>query len=764
MKKCWKDHLSSEKVYSDHASSATVSRDPAEADSAETATTSCDNTSPDFIPPAHVTHEHISSSGLPSNESLSNPGIFNDPYLLPHEKIIKKRLEYIHKRKKEITKAYGCSLYDFADYHDFFGLHFNHGEWIFREWAPNADSVCIIGDITGWEQNEDFFLVKTDKKGIWEKHFNKGIFHHKDLFRLRITWKNGQGDRIPSAATRVVQDTDTLIFNAQVWNPHDKYQWKCPVLEVNKNRALLIYEAHPGMAQEQARVGTYREFEKNILPRIKKAGYNALQLMAVQEHPYYGSFGYHVSNFYAPSSRFGTPGDLKSLIDTAHLLGIRVFMDIIHSHAVNNEIEGISCFDGTHHQFFHRGERGNHRLWDSRCFDYGKEMVIKFLLSNCRYWMEEFKVDGFRFDGVTSMLFMDHGLNRAFTSYYDYYGKNDLDLDALTYLFLANELVHGISSGYGGSVTDGNSAGNRVTAGCGVSSHCVTIAEDVSGYPGLAAPARKGGTGFDFRFAMGIPDFWIKLLKEYRDESWPLDKLWYELNSRRKEEKTISYTESHDQALVGDQTLMMRLMGADIYSSMAENTCNIRTFRAVALHKMIRLITFATAGNGYLNFMGNEFGHPEWIDFPNQKNNWSYHYARRQWSLRDNKNLFFYRLADFDKAMVELAEKYRLFDGSFPQLLHIHEQNRIIAFKRGKLVFVFNFNPEISFSDYIFEAPPGKYIMILNTDSHEFGGNNRLISNQMHFTIHEPEHHGNANLLSLYLPTRTAVILQQNFP
>ena len=713
MKKCSKGHSSSDKILSDTILSDNLLSDKSSCDAVPCNTES-------------------------SGPELYAPGIFGDSYLLPYADIIAQRLEYIHKREKKLSRNNMHSLYNFSNYHKIFGLHFQHREWIFREWAPNADSIHIIGDMTGWEKDENFSLVKIKKNGIWEQRFKADTFSHKDLYRLKISWENGQGDRIPSAATRIVQDPGTLIFNAEVWNPVKKYSWQCAVPEGKDNRPLLIYEAHPGMAQEQGKTGTFKEFEKNILPDIKNAGYNAIQLMAVQEHPYYGSFGYHVSNFYAPSSRFGTPDDLKSLIDAAHILGIRVFMDIIHSHAVNNEVEGISCFDGTLYQFFHKGERGYHRLWDSRCFDYGKNMVIKFLLSNCRYWMEEFKVDGFRFDGVTSMLFFDHGLNRAFTGYDDYYKKNDIDIDSLTYLFLANKLIHEISSS------------------------AVTIAEDVSGYPGIAAAIYKGGTGFDFRFAMGVPDFWIKLLKENRDEDWPLGKLWHELNSRRNEEKSISYAESHDQALVGDQTLMMRLMGEDIYSSMGKNTTNIKTVRAVALHKMIRLITLATAGNGYLNFMGNEFGHPEWIDFPSEKNNWSYNYARRQWSLRNNKDLFFNNLAEFDREMIKLANQYTIFDGTWPDLLHIHEDNKIIAFKRGKLVFIFNFNPLTSFPDYLIDAPPGKYKMILNTDTQEFGGESRLKPHQVHFTIHESEHHGTRDLLSLYLPTRTALVLDSD--
>jgi len=668
---------------------------------------------------------------------LSEPGIFEDPYLLEFKQIINKRLDHINLKESILRRNQKQTLSDFCVYHIIFGLHTNGKEWLFREWAPNALSIHIIGDMTQWNVDERFALRKRRRHGIWEGRFPNDLFKHGDHYRLKMTWKHGEGDRIPTAATRVVQDPGTLIFNAQVWNPDKGYHWKHRVPETG-NDPFLVYEAHIGMAQEEGRVGTYRDFEGKILPKIHQAGYNTLLLMAVQEHPYYGSLGYHVSSFYAPCSRFGTPEELKSLIDKAHSYGIRVLIDLVHSHAANNEVEGLSRFDGTLDQFFYPGEQGFHRLWDSRCFDYSKAMVLRFLLSNSRYWIDEFRIDGFRFDGVTSMLFKDHGLNRSFVSYKDYYNDN-VDVDALAYLSIANKLIHELSP------------------------HAVTIAEDVSGYPGIAAPVSKGGTGFDFRYAMGIPDFWIRLLKEYRDEDWPLDKLWYELNSRRDNEKSISYAESHDQALVGDQTLMMRLMGKEIYNSMkAVDDLSVTTFRGVSLHKMIRLITIATAGNGYLNFMGNEFGHPEWIDFPSHRNNWSYHHARRQWSLKENKNLLFSRLAEFDVKMIQLAKTYRFIGKHLPVLLHLHQEDRVIAFQRGPLIFVFNFHDTESFNDYGFDAPPGKYSMVFNTDLTEFGGMNRLVPGQEHFTLHDPEKSGEKNLLNLYLPTRTALVLAPN--
>ena len=414
-------------------------------------------------------------------------------------------------------------------------------------------------------------------------------------------------------------------------------------------------------------------------------------------------------------------------------------MDLIHSHGVSNEVEGLSRFDGTRYQYFHDGTRGTHTAWDSRCFDYGKYQVLHFLLSNCRFWLDEYHFDGFRFDGVTSMLYLNHGLGKAFTSYDDYFDDN-VDEDAYTYLALANKLIHDIRP------------------------DAVTIAEDVSGMPGLAAPYSYGGVGFDYRFAMGVPDNWTRLVKDIADEEWHMGQLWHELTNRRRDEKTISYAESHDQALVGDQTLIFRLMGSDMYFSMSADCQNLKVDRGMALHKIIRLITLATAGSGYLNFMGNEFGHPEWIDFPRKGNNWSYRYARRQWSLADNPTLKYRFLSRFDQDMIALVKRFQVLASSEPHLLFEHSGDKVIVFRRSDLLFVFNFHPARSHMDYCFDAPPGKYRMIFNSDAPEYGGYNRLEPDQCHLTMSDTAKDQQRNLLSLYIPTRTGMMLQMEEP
>ncbi len=657
----------------------------------------------------------------------------NDPYLETYRDIILNRREKLLEKKNEILRG-GISLPEFASGHEYFGLHFREDHWIFREWAPNATHIYIIGDMTSWTEQKEFSLTRIGEEGVWEIRLPSAMINHGNLYRLKIHWKDGCGDRIPAYARRVVQDPSTLIFNAQVWRPEKPHEWTNHRY-VRPEEPPIIYEAHVGMAQEREKVGTFGEFTKYVLPRIARAGYNTLQLMAVQEHPYYASFGYQVSSFFAPSFRFGTPEELKELVDAAHGLGIAVVMDMVHSHSVLNEVEGLSLFDGTGYQYFHEGVRGFHDAWNSRCFDYAKPQVLHFLLSNCRFWLDEYRFDGFRFDGVTSMIYHHRGMGKAFTTYGDYFDET-VDEDALVYLTLANRLIHHLRP------------------------DAVTIAEDVSGMPGLAVPASDGGVGFDYRFAMGIPDYWIRLVKDIPDEDWSMEHLWYELNNRRKDEKTISYAESHDQALVGDQTLIWRVIGSAMYDHMSVQDDDFRVNRGVSLHKMIRLITLATAGNGYLNFMGNEFGHPEWIDFPRPGNDWSYRYARRQWRLADDTGLKYHFLAEFDRDMIRLARESGFLKNSEARLIMVNSGEKTLVFMRKNLLFAFNFHHERSYANYRVGAPPGKYRLIMDTDDRKYAGHGRLTPGQEHLTLYGRTGKKEYHWLSIYLPARSALVLR----
>ena len=653
----------------------------------------------------------------------------DDKLLRPFAGIIEKRHRQVLAMEREFTYR-TTRLSDSCNSYLYYGLHRTNEGWVFREWAPNATAIYLLGEFNEWRKHPDYALTKVGD-GNWEIKLPQEALEHQMLYRLLVEWNGGSGERLPSHVRRVIQDEYTKIYSAQVWEPLNPYQMRHE--RPKRSEYPLIYEAHIGMSTEHRRVSTFTEFRLFVLPRIVDLGYNTIQLMAVQEHPYYGSFGYQVANFFAVSSRFGTPDDLKALIDTAHSMGIRVIMDIVHSHAVNNEVEGLSRFDGSYDQYFYPGNRGFHSLWGSRCFDYGKHEVLNFLLSNCKYWLEEFHFDGYRFDGITSMLYWDHGLNKDFTEYNLYYDGNQ-DENAITYLALANRVIHQVDP------------------------EAITIAEDMSGMPGVASPIEDGGMGFDYRMNMGTPDYWIKLLKEKRDEEWHVGDLFYELTNKREEEHTISYAESHDQALVGDKTIFFRLVDKAIYTSMGVFDKNILIERGMALHKMIRLVTIGTAADGYLNFMGNEWGHPEWIDFPREGNGWSYDHARRLWSLVDDENLRFRFLNAFDKSMIQTVNETRVFHWR-PEPLVRDNERQVLIFTRGDYLFVFNFNPEKSFPDYVFDAPSGQYTMLLDTDNKNFDGLGRIDEKMEHFTRYVSPGRGQ---LSLYIPARTGFVLKRS--
>lgn len=653
-----------------------------------------------------------------------------DPWLTPYYDTIASWQQYISESRTRLLG--GAPIASWACGHLYFGLHRSDEGWTLREYAPAARDLYLLCDANGWRKDPAYRFVPTEgRPGEWLLELPSTALHHLDYYKLLICTDSEELERIPAYAHYVVQDEHDYTFCARVWAPEEPYLMTAP--SPQRPETLLIYECHIGMSSEELGVASYEQFRTERLPYIVSAGYNTLQIMAIQEHPYYGSYGYHVSNFYAPSSRFGTPDDLKRLVDEAHRLGLYVIMDLVHSHAVRNEAEGLARYDGTRTLFFHAGSRGEHPQWDSLCFDYGRAEVVHYLLSNCHYWLMEYGFDGFRFDGVTSMLYEDHGLGRAFLTYADYYSGN-VDRDALTYLTLANELIHTVKPS------------------------AITIAEEVSGLPGpCESLALRGGYGFDYRLAMNVPDYWIKLIKELPDEAWNPENMWYELRNHRPSERTISYAESHDQALVGDKTIIFRLIDSDMYWHMQQSDWHDRVMRGIALCNMIRLMTFATMCGGYLTFMGNEFGHPEWIDFPREGNGYSYQYARRQWSLRDNGLLRYQQLALFDEQMLALCSLEPRFAQLSDYCYHSHTARQTIVFMRGeRLLFVFNFSPTESYTDYPIEGvPEGHYELLLDSDAIDCGGFGRINASVSHTTRPTAEERTE---LRLYLPSRSAQV------
>lgn len=645
------------------------------------------------------------------------------PELAPFEADFRLRMELYDKKLKQLCGK-KTKLKDFANAHKWYGFHHENGQWAYREWAPAADKVYLTGDFNNWHWT-DTPLTKL-KNGDWEITFPESVIGAGSRVMTIVDNGGKLTQHIPLYAKRVIQDWVTQSWCAEVTDESD-FKWTDDGFY--SEQPPVIYEAHVGMSSKDERISTYREFADDILPRIKDGGYNTVQLMAVMEHPYYGSFGYQVSSFFAASSRFGYPDDLRYLINKAHNMGLRVLLDVVHSHAVANTLEGINEFDGTDYQFFHAGDKGNHPAWGTKLFNYDKPEVLHFLLSNLKFWLEEYHFDGFRFDGVTSMLYRSHGLGEDFSSLNSYFTMNT-DVEAVTYLQLANTLIHEVKP------------------------NAVTIAEDMSGMPGMCETVESGGIGFDYRLGMGLPDMWIKLIKERPDEYWNLGEIWHELTNRNA--KTIAYAESHDQALVGDKTIIFRLADADMYYHMTRDDHNAVIDRAMALHKMIRLLTLSAGGSGYLNFMGNEFGHPEWIDFPREGNGNSFKYCKRQWNLVDDPQLKYKFLNDFDKDMVRTALYYRIFDQEYPYLKWLHEDDKVLAYERGGLLFVFNFSPEKSFTDYSIPVGYGEdYEVLFSSDDYRYGGFGRVWRQTI--SAFEPGRKG--NFVKLYLPARTCTIL-----
>ena len=659
----------------------------------------------------------------------------NDSWLEPVAQEVETRYQRYESKLKYIESQYG-SLKSFASAHEFFGFTYDEFRkgWWYREWAPAAHYLSLFGDFNGWDRYAN--PLEREEDGVWSVFLPdsqyKNRLTHGSLLKVLVQSSIGEQERIPVYIKRVVQNEENKDFAGQFWSTVNGQR----TTDGQNNSSLLlppsslfIYESHVGMGQEKEGVGTYKEFADNVLPRIKKLGYNAIQLMAVAEHPYYGSFGYHVSNFFAASSRFGTPEELKELIDKAHEMGIMVIMDLVHSHTVKNTYEGINLFDGTETQYLVGGHEGHHPQWDSKLFNYGKTETLRMLLSNVRFWLEEFGFDGFRFDGVTSMLYKNHGIDTVFETQTDYFGDNIND-DAVTYLQLANTLIHQINKDY------------------------ITIAEDVSGMPGICAPVEDGGIGFDYRLGMGLPDFWIKVLKDQKEEDWNMHEFFFTMTNRLYNVKTIAYAESHDQALVGDKTLAFRLMDKEMYSSMSKFTPSIVVDRGVALHKMIRLFTICLGGNAWLNFMGNEFGHPEWIDFPRKDNDWSYKHARRQWSLVDDENLKFHFMSDFDKEMLKFVKENDIMNSEPAWLMDADEENKTIVFERNNLMFVFNWGTQ-SISDYEINVKnTGDYEIVFSTDDKEFGGFENIDKS----TVFPSEQREDQVFMNIYNVSRTAVV------
>eukprot|EP00929_Paragymnodinium_shiwhaense_P058142 TRINITY_DN2911_c0_g1_i2.p1 TRINITY_DN2911_c0_g1~~TRINITY_DN2911_c0_g1_i2.p1 ORF type:complete len:816 (-),score=181.57 TRINITY_DN2911_c0_g1_i2:519-2966(-) len=669
-------------------------------------------------------------------------GIFDiDPSLKDVQGQIWDRVNGYRHFKEELAKNEG-GIEKFSEGYKIFGFTRSAGGWTYREWLPEVKQVFLTGTFNNWTNETP---LTSEGFGRWsvtlpDREDGSPCIPHGSLIKVRMESNDGNWhERVPAWIKRAEQDPKTFLFNGVFWEPPQKERYTFKHPRPSKPAPLKIYEAHVGMASIHPRVASYAEFARDVLPRISALGYNAVQLMAVAEHAHYGSFGYHVTSFFAPSSRSGTPEELKLLVDTAHGLGISVLVDLVHAHASANTLDGIAQMDGTDYCYTHGGPKGHHAQWDSKVFNVLKHEVLRFLLSNVRWWLEEYQFDGFRFDGITSMLYHSHGIDKGYTGgYHEYFGP-DADIDSHIYLMLANDLIHTLVPS------------------------AVTVGEDVSGMPTLCRPVEDGGFGFDYRLAMAIPDMFIKYLKEMSDDDWDMGHITHTLTNRRWKENVIGYAESHDQAIVGDKTLAFWLMDAEMYTGMSlfqTPQPSMVVDRGLALHKMVRLLVLGLGGEGYLNFMGNEFGHPEWIDFPTDKNGGSYQHCRRRWDLADDDLLRYKFFQSFDELMQAAERRYNWLTSPHQYVTLKNQGDKVIAFERGDLLFVFNFHPCQSFPDYgigmQFSEPMRT---ILDTDEGRFGGHMRLEYGHGNSFPCGHGMQGRNHSVQMYLPSRTAQVL-----
>ncbi|KAL4441059.1 hypothetical protein ABPG77_010490 [Micractinium sp. CCAP 211/92] len=692
-----------------------------------------------------------------------------DPSLWSHADHFKYRWHVFKSIRAAIDQNEG-GMDKFTQGYKYYGL--NRGEhegktgiW-YREWAPGAKALALIGEFNNWEPKPEHWAIKNDF-GVFclflpDNPDGTPAIKHRTKVKTRLETAYGEWvERIPAWIKWATQEWNEIQYNGVYYDPPEtssvpgvleedkKYVFKYP--RPPRPRALRIYECHVGMSSQEPKVNSYTEFKEEMLPRIRKLGYNAIQIMAIQEHAYYGSFGYHVTNFFGVSSRCGTPDELKAMIDEAHRLGLVVLMDIVHSHASKNTMDGINMFDGSDAMYFHGGGRGYHWMWDSRCFNYGNWETLRFLMSNARWWIDEYKFDGYRFDGVTSMMYHHHGLQTTFTGNYDEYFGMATDVEAVVYLMLVNCMIHDMFPS------------------------AVTIGEDVSGMPTFCRPWTEGGVGFDYRLQMAIADKWIEVLSKSDDWSWNMGNIVHTMTNRRYAEACVGYAESHDQALVGDKTIAFWLMDKEMYDYMGAPGYGPGSpiiDRGIALHKMIRLLTMALGGESYLNFMGNEFGHPEWIDFPRDDtydpstgafvpgNGGSLEKCRRRWDLADAEYLKYKYMQAFDRAMMHLDKAFGFVSAPHQWVSRKDEGDKIIVVERGDLVFVFNFHPTNSYTDYRVGCyKPGAYKVVLSSDEEVFGGwKNVTKDSSVEFHAQQADFDNRPNSIMVYAPSRTVVV------
>ncbi|KAI8557559.1 hypothetical protein RHMOL_Rhmol04G0020000 [Rhododendron molle] len=536
-----------------------------------------------------------------------------------------------------------------------------------------------------------YWLETRKGRKAWLKKYMPAI-PHGSKYRVYFNTSDGPLERVPAWAPYVVPDADGNQAFAVHWEPPPEYTYKWKHKHPEVPKSLRIYECHVGISGLEPKIASFNDFTEKVLPYVKEAGYNVIQLIGLVEHKDYFTIGYRVTNLYAVSSRYGTPDDFKRLVDEAHGLGLLVFLDIVHSYSAADEMVGLSLFDGSNDCFFHTGKRGHHKFWGTRMFKYGDVDVLHFLLSNLNWWVVEYHIDGLQFHSLASMIYTHNGF-ASLSGDMEEYCNQYVDKDALMYLILANEILHALHP------------------------KIITIAEDATLYPGLCEPTSQGGLGFDYFVNLSASEMWSSLLGNVPDCDWNMSKIVSTLiGNKHSADKMLLYAENHNQSISGGCSFGEILLG-EPREHASDRKASI--LRGSSLHKMIRLISFTIGGHAYLNFMGNEFGHP--------------------------------------KDMMNVDEKERILSRGLPNIHHVNDTTMVISYLRGPLLFIFNFHPTTSYERYsVGVEEAGEYQVILNSDEKRYGGQALIEQDQYIRKTVSKRMDGLRNCLEVPLPNRSA--------
>ncbi|CED82984.1 1,4-alpha-glucan branching enzyme/starch branching enzyme II [Phaffia rhodozyma] len=595
--------------------------------------------------------------------------IDQDPDLENWDWYLNARFKHFQQSLEKLKTIYPGGLDEFSSGYLKMGLVLHDDNSItYTEWAEGIIEASLIGDFNAFNPSAHLLKHEIDEhtgSSYWTIHLPVMENGQPQIplgseVKIRITLPSGESlDRFPAWVLRATQSQNPpeVLFRARIERLPPIYNGARPLAP----RTPKIYEAHIGAATSKPHaIGTFEEFEKNVLWRVKAGGYNTLQLMGIMEHPYYASYGYQVSSFFAVSSRFGSIASLTSLIDAAHKQGIRVILDVVHGHSCTNDMESLNMFNGTRGMYFSEDSKGDHPIWGT-------------------------------------------AVNQSWTGNYGQYFSSDTDHAGVEYFMLANHIIKTLFP------------------------FVTTIAEDTAGFPTLALSTDIGGLGFDYRLTLGPAYHLFHLLKtEPDDANWSVRDIVASLGNRRLQlgEKTIAFVESHDQCIEGGKTMSQWLFDDEIYTQMSVfQTPTPKVERAMALHKMLRLMVFAFAGEGYMNFMGNEFGHPEWLVFPSVQNGFHTTHCRRQWDLADfSRDLRYRDLARFDREMLEAEERGQWGSAELGHVWTQDEDSRLVVFTRANHLFIFNWNTKLPAKDDNLPIPEpwaleGQYRIELSTTS-----------------------------------------------